>query len=839
MSVLLRRSGRRFFSRHPWQYALAVAGIALGVAVVVGVDLAAASAERAFLASRDSVTGRATHQLVTASRALPESLFTTLRTEVGVHQSAPVVEGSVTLASDPGRRFTVLGVDPLSEGPFRDYVDAGGGGEGDADVGQFMTTPGAVLVSPQLGAELDVGIGETFDVTSSGGRRTLEVVGIIPADRARRDVLDDIVVADIATAQDLVGQPGRLSRIDLRLAYDAAMRLQERLPAGVEVATTGSRTQALYDMTRAFRINLLALSLLALVVGAFLIYSTLAFLVVRRRPVTGTLRSLGVSRRELFVATCAEALMLSLPGVVAGLALGVALGAGLTGLVAQTIDDLYFRLQVDALNVSVWVLLKGAVLGLGVAVLAAIGPAREAASTPPRALLSRAYTERVARRRLPWLVLAALALSLLAGTFLALSTSLVGAFAGLFCVIVAMACITPPAVATLLALLSRIRARAPWFGMTVRGAAGSLSRTGVAMAALTVAMATVVGIGTMVGSFRASVNDWLGTTLTADLYLGVSDAYSARGGDVDQLVAELGSMDAVSAVALSGRTRLATVDGEVRVWLLDPTSRWQMTLTAGDWDTARSAFLAGEAVLVSEPLARRRGLGPGDRISLPSPGGPLELPVAAVFLDYTSDQGVVTVHMPYYEQVWGESHVEGIGLELAAGVDVAAARAEVSRLVGNAPGITLSSSGDIRQASMDVFDRTFLVTNVLEFLVAFVAFLGIASALQSLQMERSREVAVLRAVGMTPGQVRRMTLTQTGLLGGAAGLLALPAGMILAVLLIRVINERSFGWSMQVLAAPGVMAQALLLSVAAAVLAGLYPAWRLAARSPSQDLREE
>jgi putative ABC transport system permease protein len=842
VSRLLSRSGRRFFARHPWQYALAVAGVALGVAVVLGVDLAGASARRAFDVSTEMVVGRATHQVLPRSGRLEEGLYPELRAAMRRHgepaAAAPAVEGALTLPG--GRRVVLVGLDPFVEAPFRDELTAF---SGDLDLLALLTTPGAVAVPAPLAEELGVARGDRIEAVTAEGAVELLVAGRLEPDAERSAAAAGYVFADIATAQELLGMTGALSRIDLIVSSDVAAGLAALMPDNVELVESAARSRATFGMTRAFRLNLTALSLLALLVGAFLIYSTMNFLVVRRTRTIGILRSVGVDRRGLVRAILSEALVVGVPGTFAGLLLGALLGAGLTGLVVQTIDDLYFRLRVDALALAAWPFAKAAALGLGMTLLAALGPALEAASIPPRAVLSRASMERRTRRRLPWLLAAAAVALVLAVLLLAAGrNSLVISFAGLFGVFLACALATPPATAGLMSLLDRaLPGRAPVpVRMAIRGTTASLSRTGVAVAALAVSVATVVGVGLMVSSFRISVDDWLRQTLVADFYLAVDEAWCRGAGGVADLSAALRALPGDAEVSYSQRRRLQVGGEEWRLWAVDSGREGLGSeILAGDPVTARARFTAGEAVLVSEPWAMRRGTRVGDVLTLPTPSGERSFPVAGIFRDYTSDRGVVALHRERYRQLWGDECSEGIGVSFGPDTDPMAARAAIEGVLPPGSSIWLSNNAELRAASLAVFDRTFTITRVLQILVGLVAFLGILSALQALQLERVRETAVLRAVGWLPRQLRVLVLAQTGLLGFAAGLFAMPLGIALASLLVFVINRRAFGWTMSFEISAGELAQGMALALVAALLAGLYPAWRTSRRPVAQDLREE
>nr|MDQ2695564.1 FtsX-like permease family protein [Pseudomonadota bacterium] len=337
MSRLLWRASRRYLLRHPWQLLLAVVGIALGVAVVLAVDLANASARRSFALSMDQVAGRATHRIGAGPGGVAENVYVRLRRELGLRDAAPVVTGHVVPVAEPGRQLQVLGIDLFAEGPFRAHAQ--GPAADPAGLVALLTRPDAALLpaGPQQR--------DTLEVLAGGRRTVLQRAGTLPA------ASQGLIVMDIAAAQVLLDKLGRLDHIDLILPQGAAgealaKKIGAWLPPGLRLERTAERTRAVGELSGAFELNLTALSLLALVVGMFLIYNTMSFAVVQRRALLGMLRALGVSRREVFILILGEALLLGLAGTVLGGLAGVWLGSVLVELVTRTIDDLYHALTV-------------------------------------------------------------------------------------------------------------------------------------------------------------------------------------------------------------------------------------------------------------------------------------------------------------------------------------------------------------------------------------------------------------------------------------------------------------------------------------------------------------
>jgi putative ABC transport system permease protein len=251
-------------------------------------------------------------------------------------------------------------------------------------------------------------------------------------------------------------------------------------------------------------------------------------------------------------------------------------------------------------------------------------------------------------------------------------------------------------------------------------------------------------------------------------------------------------------------------------------------------------------VFVSEPFAWRSGLGVGDEVPLPTDRGTLPFRIAGVFQDYGSEQGVIMMSRTTWSSVMDDPGVTSLGVFLAPGVSAEDGVTALRRAAAGAPDATaagaavvIRSNAELRRTSLEVFDRTFAITAVLRALAFVVAFIGVLAALMALQLERAREFGVLRANGLTPRQLWALVTTQTGVLGLVAGLLAVPLGLVLAVVMIEVVNKRSFGWTLGIEVGGDILAQAVLLALLGALLAGLYPAWRMSKTSPALALREE
>lgn len=840
----------RRLRRRPLQYILLVVGVALGVAMMVSIDMANASASRAFELSTTAVAGRASHRIVGGPGGLDEAVYRRLRTEAGFAPAAPLVEGYVLVHELGARPFRLLGVDVFAEPPFRDYL-AGDNGPVDGTT-LFLSEPQTIILADSVAAQYGLELGDTVTVTAGGHQTPLRIVGLLqPPDAAGRQALANLLFTDLANAQELLGQVGRLSYVDLIVTNETDLEsVNAILPPGVQLEPAAARSNALQQMTAAFELNLTALSLLALVVGAFLIYNTITFSVVQRRHMFGVLRALGVTGRQLFNLIVLEAAVFGLLGALLGIGLGLLLGRGMVRLVTQTINDLYFVVNVQDVYLPPFTLVKGLLAGILAAIFAALWPALEAMRTTPQTSLRRSALESKAQAALPWLVLF-WALLFGAGSFLLWlpGTNLIVAFSGLFAVLIAFALLTPPLTVALMWALAPVSTLL-WGAvgrMAPRDIVRSLSRTSVAIAALMVSVSVIVGVAIMIGSFRQTVAQWLNETLQADIFLAPPALTGGRVSGVlapevvNTAVGWPGVADAVWAFNTSvmaddfGRpVALAVVRGDVARGNRDYV--W----TDGARETVWPRLEAGEGVLISEPLARREQWPlPPPPITLLTDRGLRQFPVLGVFYDYTSDQGAILIGRSNYERWWHDSAVSTVGLFLEPGRQTDELLAELNNHFAGRADVVIQSNRALRANALDIFDRTFAITAALQLLAMVVAFIGVLSALMSLQLERARELGVLRATGMTVGQLWRLTLLETGLMGAVAGLMAMPVGWILAWILIYVINLRSFGWTLRMAPEPAHFGQAFVVALVAALLAGVYPALRLAKMEIATAVRQE
>ena len=842
---LLWAASIRHLLRHPAQLVLALVGLSVGVGTIIAVDIATASSGRAFQLSVQAVNGAATHSIVGGPQGVDERLYVDLRTrrwEQARPAVAPVVEGYITIGE---RTMQLIGIDPFASrelaGARRGAVRPVAG-----DIPSWFTRRGAVVMAASTAKQLGLEVNQSFEVEVGGKTHSAVLIGTVSADQAGYDAL---VLADIAQAQEWMDSVGRLARIDVRIADGpaaqmAATELRGRLPPGVRLEKAQGRAQQSVDMTAAFTTNLQAMSMLALLVSTLLIYGAISFAVVQRRRIIGILRALGATRGNVFTIVLTEAAVLGVIGAGIGLLLGVAIGRGLVQLVSQTINDLYFVVAVNETVLPASSVVKALLAGFGTALAGAWLPALEVAGSTPQLGLRRSVLEARAVTLSRKLLIASGALAVASGVVAVTSgRSLFAGFAALFLLLLSAATLTPAVLRVLARAAARVAGRfSPIARLVFGDIAASLSRTGVAVAALGMALAAMIGVSIMVESFRESLRDWLGRTLRADIYVtapGPGAGRPERKIDSDLVKAILATRGVVD-YGMSRRVTVELPHGPIPLDAVQLARNGYANevLTSGDPKVTWPAFEKGE-VVISEPLAYRTQLNLGNTLILPTDSGPRSFRIAGIYREYGNDRGTVLISLPVYRKYWHDDGITAMGVYVAPGVSLAQVMASFRDTARGKQSLYIRSNADLRALSMSIFERTFVITRVLYWLAAGVAAIGLISALLAWELERSHEIAILRSLGLTPGGAALLIEGQTGFMGLVALVAAIPAGLLTALLLIDVVNRRAFGWRIDVHLSVAQFANALLLAVVAAAVAGVYPARRVAVATVAAEIREE
>jgi len=832
---LLNLSAWRYARQHPWQSWLSFLGIVLGVMMVVAIDLASSSADRAFALAVESVNGSITHQIIGGDDGVPESTYTGLRTELGLRQSAPSITGTISIND---KEFTLLGQDSISELSLQ-RQRAGFTSSAllfnPALLRATETNP--VLMSQSAAALAGFAAGDLLRATTGANRvgvtpstLTIELATTIPS--SDPIATEGILYTDIAVAQNILQKAGFIDSIDLILDKQQVETVEAWLPVGLSLVDVDIRNDTLNQMTSAFHVNLLAMSLLSLLVAALLIYNTVTLSVLRREKTLGIFRAQGVSRTQIFKLILSEAAIYGTLASALGVLLGYWLGIALLDLVTAAIPDLNYRLNVTSFLVEPAALLLGFLLGLGITLASAAVPAWRATLAQPITLQQRAAHNYEWRHYLPVLSYAGLAMLILGFVLLqSNSDGLISGFIALTLIIFGFCFVVPVVMSCTLKILLRLFSNSLKLParMALRNIHNGLNRTGMAVAALTVAISVTIGVGIMVDSFRNTVVIWLDQSFAGDIEITGANLTT-------DLQIKIGNIPGISDVSATINTSVESSIGQVRLNVsdYDADQRYYLKQINTD-DLAR--FNNGEGILLSEPLAWLYEIDIGENISIYTDVGAKDFRVLGIFYDYTPSQGMIAMHQSLYQESWDK--LTPSRLTLFSDNSNPEFFTDVEQTLADYEQVTAFPNQQIRDITLNIFDRTFAITGVLRVLAMVIAFIGVLSALMALLLERGKEFATLRATGMTPTQIVKLILGQTALMGIFAGLLSIPLGLIMSDVLIDVINKRSFGWSMQHFFPLSVLGDALVLALVAALLAGLYPAFKSARISPALALREE
>lgn len=805
MLRLLLVHSLRYFARHPVLTALNIIGIALGVTVFLGIQIINHSALESFRASVDIVAGKADLEVVGDGLRFDENAWPIVANDPDIAAATPTVEDVASLTDFPGEYLQLLGIDIFSDEPLRTF-DLHDAQNAKPDVAQFLRDPHVIAVTRKLATRLGLKIGDPLRVETQQGTKTFHIGYILDFGPDAPGADEHLSVMDIANVQENFLHLGKLTRISALLRPGADFntvrdRLRAELPANVIVQAPDRRNRQIERMLGAFQLNLTALSLIALLVGMFLIYNTVATGVVRRRHEIGVLRALGFGRGQVQMLFIAEALLLGITGAALGLVLGVVLAGQLVGAVAQTITSLYILTHIENIFVSPLALLASLALCLGAVLLAAWFPARDAARIAPVEALSIGHLEEQSARTtsrwtvigIGFLILAAIVarISLDYGpAWLSFAVALFALLGFAFFV---------PGLSVLFSRLARPRS------IVARIAFGhfaqSLHRTSVAIASLVVALAMVVGISTMIFSFRSTVQEWLTRSVQADLAIGPAANVILGNNEmvrpeVEQIVADTPGVSYDSyrelRVQLNGR-QVKLVSARLAV----TRDIERLDFSAGDSHAAFDAAIRDGAVLVSEPFQRRFHLGLGDTISLATPTGRRDFKIAGVYIDYTTEGGVILVDWQTYRKYWQDSAINGIGVYIhkGSGISATALQAELRKKIAPYGDYLIKSNQELRDQIFRIFDQTFSVTYLLQTIGIIVSALGIFLTLTILVAERRREISILRAIGASRGQIEALVLWEAGIIGLLGSILGIAAGLALAWILSFVINVSFFGWT--------------------------------------------
>ncbi len=859
LTNLLHRVSLKHLKHQKARTLIAVFGIALGVATMVAIDIVNTSVLRSFEESINNVTGKAVLQVTGAESGFPEAMLERVQKVPGVEFALPVIQTNAMFSDGSKQSFMILGVDALQDHQIRSYKLS----DESADIPDpllFLVKPDSLLLTKKMAERESIKIDQKVRVQTVQGFKTLTVRGLLDPEGPAKAADGDIAIMDVYATQIAFGKEGRIDRIDVSILPGETLdgmkeKISAALPTGYVVDTPRERSRQVELTLARFRKSMSVIGVMSLLVGMYLIYNAVSISVVHRRKETGILRALGCTQGQVLRLFLFETIALSGIGSLAGARLGIVFAKLTVGIVAQSVTDLYLKASVSELTMSHSSLIIDCCLGVFASLVAALLPASAGARiTPMSAIRARPYSDGgiLLGRRIK---IAALCSLLLSFCFLffyknadpasSIRSSATTSASMLF-LILGVSLATPSFLQSFVSLFHRflsprLGAEGRLAGLNLRK---NISRNAVAVAAVFFSITMLVSSANMIHSTRVSLLDFIDAVTAADILISSGHPYAAGGTtNIPMPEAMMSEIDKIPGVRTAYPFRKINLNYEGRRILLET------------FDVARSAeyssfnlFPAGrredmlkllprqDNVVINEAFASRYGLKPGDAINLPTPEGVKRFGVAAVAVAYESDSGVIWMDLYTYRKYWKDTVADIYEVIVRPGADIQAVREAILDRFGKERSLFAVPAREFRD---EVLNRSFAVNNAVVFVEMIIAGFGIVITLLASVLERTREIGILRSIGMTRRQVSRIVIIESVILGACGGLLGSTAGIFVGWLNLEGFFRIDLGASLRYEIHGPSLALALLFAVGFSALAGLYPAWRAAKTNVTEALSYE
>jgi putative ABC transport system permease protein len=837
--LLFFRLAWQFLKSSPGLLLLNALGVSIGIAAILGVQVLNRSALAAFQSTIDVVAGKANLQVCGDGSRFDEKIFPKIKRLKNVTHASPSLEAVIILPDYPGEYLRVVGIDLFSHRPFLSFDFSRSENlqsltsRQNSETSDWMTDPTGIALSTTLGKKLNLPPGSSLVVLVDGKRKTLTVQKWIPFESDRPQADEHLAFMDIASAQEIFGAVGYLDRIDLivdQKPSDAIPLIESLLPPNAVVRLPDRRGTQISNMLQGFQLNLLALSLITLIVAAFLLNSTMTTFVIRQRSAIGILRALGCTPKQIQQIILFQAAIIGFIGILAGTGFGLLLARWSLDAMNVAVTSLYLLVHVETLAIDPftigWIWLFGFIAVL----IAAWKPASEASETPPiQGMLPPLKQRKYFFKSPSWICILIAVLS----SYGALHTNahwlgFVAALAWTLALSTRSRSWMLYAIALLLKLFSKILPQS--FELALKNVRTSLHRSAVATTALMTAFSMMVGTSIMIDSFRTTVDYWVNQTVRADVYLTSASNLALNNNE---------ALPAETVQRITYLPGISEFDTYHEMWIEGPSSsgdRGSIKLSSIDFTIlekhqhlafkSRSAlpfqkFRDANHVLVNESFASHYRKRVGDTVLLRSPSGTLPFTIEGIFYDYSTDSGLVLLDCLRYADLWKDPKVYSLALYLKNPSEASQMKAQLQQQFGQESRLAIFSNQDLRSEVMRIFDQTFAITWSLRAIAIAVATIGVFLTLTTLISERSREISIMRSLGMSGRSILTMVTIEGCFLGFMGWIMGCIGGLGLAWLLAFVINKAYFGWTIQWHLDISIFFSALALALLSSLLAGI------------------
>lgn len=830
-----------------------VLAIVVGVALGYSVSLINTAALSEFNAALRAVNGEADAAIEGPRSGFDEQLFARVAAHPGVALASPVLATDVFVI-DSDARLSILGVDALragwiTPGLLPDFSALPPAADDAEPASRFALFADGIYLSPAALARFGVQPGGQIQVQAGERRVVLAVRGSLPATRPGQL----LGVMDLGFAQWRLDRLGLLTRIDLRLLPGMTPGLLAKslaLPAGVTIAGPDADEARLATLSRAYRVNLNVLALVALFTGCFLVFSLQVQAALARRPQLAYLRAAGLTAGELQMLLLAEAATVGIVGSTLGLLLGAAMAHGVLGALGGDLGgDLgggFLGSFAPELRLPATTTAGYATLGVLAAIAGGLAPAREAARKPIAPAL-RAGAEEDALQPLgrltPGLLLITAAALLV--WLPAVSGVSLAAYAAIGCLLIGVIALQPRLAGLAFRPVARrlegspLGVRWPMLLLATNRLARAPGGAAISMAGIVASFGLMVAMATMVASFRGSLEDWLYRVLPADVYARIGQLTTSTWFSPEDLQ-RIESHPSVAHVEFSRVLSVPLAPDRVAVAVIarpvDATSAADVLPLVG----AEVPLPAGASpAWVSEAMVDLYDAQPGEELALPLAGRLATFTVAGVWRDYARQFGSVVVRTEDYERLTGDTTRTEAALWLRSGAIADDVIRDLKGTVPSGSAVRFNATGEIRALSLRAFDRSFAVTYVLEIAAILIGMIGVAATFSAQAIARTREFGMLRHLGITRSQVLRVLALEGALTTGHALLVGLVTGLLVSLVLIRVVNRQSFHWTMDFAAPAALIATLCIALLVCATVTAALAGRRATGVSPLRAVHED
>ena len=847
---LLRHISLKHARLQKAQLLMAVSGICLGVAAMVSIDLVNRSVLSSFEESINQITGRAALQITGADSGFPEEMLDRIQGVAGVEYAVPVIETNANFSGGKERALMILGIDVLQDHKIRDYSIT----DESADIPDpllFLAKRDSILLTRTMAAQEGIKIDDEIKVQTVAGIKTFKVRGLLNPEGPARVAGGDIAVMDVYAAQMAFGKEGRIDRIDVSflpgVTYNTMQeRIAKALPEGYSIDTPAGRTKQVEVLLGRFQNSMNLIGSLALFVGMYLIYNAVSITIVQRRKEIGILRAIGAAKYQVAGMFLAETVVVSVIASLLGVGLGFFFAKAAVGLVAQSVTEMYVKASVAEISFSWSASIDKAGIGVLASLVAAVIPSLSAARiSPVSAIRFLPFTEN----------------GFLSGRGIKIASILSCLLAGVIIVVYESAAATSPvknlkviASAGIILLIGISLATPMLFGRAVSlsqgflafflGACGRLAalnlqkniaRNSVAVAAIICGIALFVSSANAVHSLSRSMFDWFDSIIRADILVSSGHPLATGGSPAipmpGEMQAEIEKVPGVLSVEPFRKGYLTYNGKKILLEIFDVALRMEYCPTMiarGTREDMRQLLPGLDNVVVNEGFAAKYRIAPGDTLTLPTPLGPQLFGVAAIVVSYTSDSGVIWMDVNTYRRHWHDQLVDTYEVLVQPKTDIDTVRQDILKRFGGERKLFALSAAAFKIEVQKILDRSFAMTNAVNIITLSIAGFGIIVTLLASILERTREIGILRAFGMTRGQIAKVVIIESTLIGLMGGILGSVTGILIGWIELEGAFRLDYGSSITYHIHSASLAWALLLAAGLSALAGLYPARRAA-----------